>query len=57
MLKRQRLYIEALYAQARVSAQGFEASGRETRAQDVSNVFLERVKTAVSNEYLFGTMD
>ena len=50
MLKRQRLDIEERFERAKVGAQGFEASWRETYAPHRSTEFLERLKTAVTQE-------
>ena len=54
VLKRQRLDIEERFEQAKMAAQGFEALWRETHTPHLSTGFREGLKTAVSNELLYG---
>ena len=50
MLKCQRLDIEERMERAKVGAQGFEASWRDTYPPHLSTEFLQRLKAAVAKE-------
>ena len=49
-LKLQRLEIEERFQWAKVGAQGFEASWRETYPPHLSTEFLQRLKAAATKE-------
>ena len=50
VLKRQRLVIEDRFQWAKVGAQGYEASWRETYPPHLTTAFLQRLKAAVAKE-------